>query len=55
MTQQKVISRKTGVEDAGYKWGFEFDIDSEVAPKGLSEEIVHFISQKKGEPEWMLE
>jgi Fe-S cluster assembly protein SufB len=54
MTNQRVISRKTGIEDAGYKWGFEFDIDSDVAPRGLTEDTVRFISAKKGEPEWLL-
>ena len=38
-----------------YKYGFVTDIESDRAPKGLSEEIVRFISAKKGEPEWMLE
>lgn len=38
-----------------YKWGFVSDIDSDNAPKGLSEDIVRFISAKKNEPEWMLE
>jgi Fe-S cluster assembly protein SufB len=38
-----------------YKYGFVSDIESEFAPKGLSEDIVHFISEKKEEPEWMLE
>lgn len=37
------------------KYGFITDIESEVAPKGLSEEIIAFISKKKNEPEWMLE
>ena len=34
MADQKVISRQTGVEDSQYKWGFELDIESDVAPKG---------------------
>ena len=55
MTEQKVISRQTGVEDNQYKWGFEFDIESDLAPKGLNEGIVRFISAKKEEPEWMLD
>ncbi|RZI38399.1 Fe-S cluster assembly protein SufB, partial [Herbaspirillum sp. HC18] len=38
-----------------YRYGFETLIDSEKAPKGLSEEIVKFISQKKNEPAWMLQ
>jgi Fe-S cluster assembly protein SufB len=37
-----------------YKYGFVTDIESETAPKGLSEEIVRFISSKKHEPEWLL-
>ena len=38
-----------------YKYGFVTNIDSESAPMGLSEDIVRFISEKKNEPEWMLE
>jgi Fe-S cluster assembly protein SufB len=38
-----------------YKYGFVTDIESETAPKGLSEDIVRFISAKKNEPEWLLE
>jgi Fe-S cluster assembly protein SufB len=37
-----------------YKYGFETLIESDKAPKGLSEGIVRFISAKKNEPEWML-
>jgi Fe-S cluster assembly protein SufB len=43
------------VTQAEYKWGFVSDIESDNAPKGLSEDIVRFISKKKNEPEWMLE
>ena len=38
-----------------YKYGFVTDIESDQAPKGLSEDIVRFISAKKNEPEWMLD
>src|ERR687886_235821 len=38
-----------------YKYGFVTDIESDVIPKGLSEETVRLISEKKGEPDWMLE
>jgi Fe-S cluster assembly protein SufB len=38
-----------------YKYGFVTDIESDVAPPGLSEDIIRFISAKKEEPEWMLE
>src|SRR5207244_1001870 len=38
-----------------YKYGFITDIEMERAARGLNEEVVRFISAKKGEPEWMLE
>lgn len=38
-----------------YKYGFTTDIEMDTAPKGLSEDIVRFISAKKNEPEWMLD
>lgn len=38
-----------------YKYGFVTDIEMDHAPKGLSEDIVRFISAKKSEPEWLLE
>jgi Fe-S cluster assembly protein SufB len=38
-----------------YKYGFVTDIDMDLAPKGLNEDIVRLISEKKGEPAWMLE
>ena len=37
-----------------YKWGFVTDIEADSAPPGLNEEIIRFISLKKGEPDWML-
>ncbi len=42
------------ITQSGYKWGFETNIEMEIAPKGLSEDTIRLISQKKGEPEWML-
>jgi Fe-S cluster assembly protein SufB len=41
--------------DQKYKYGFVTDIESENAPKGLSEDTVRFISAKKNEPSWLLE
>jgi Fe-S cluster assembly protein SufB len=38
-----------------YKYGFVTDIEMEVAPKGLNEDVVRLISGKKNEPDWMLE
>src|ERR1700759_3164130 len=43
------------ITQSGYKWGFETDIEMEVAPKGLNEDIIRLISARKEEPEWMLE
>lgn len=43
------------VANSEYKWGFVSNIESETAPKGLSEDTVRFISAKKNEPEWLLE
>ena len=37
-----------------YKYGFVTDIESDVAPRGLNEDIIRLISAKKGEPEWLL-
>jgi len=50
-----VISRQSKIDDQEYKWGFTIDVDSDVAPKGLNEDIVRLISEKKSEPPWMLE
>ena len=38
-----------------YKYGFHSDIETDSAPRGLNEDTVRFISEKKGEPKWMLE
>jgi Fe-S cluster assembly protein SufB len=38
-----------------YKYGWQTDIETEYAPKGLSEDIVRLISSKNEEPEWMLD
>ena len=48
----KSVEAATGGE---YKFGFYTDIESELAPKGLSEDIVRFISAKKEEPKWLLD
>ncbi len=50
--QDKILDEVTSSE---YKYGFVTDIETETIPKGLNEEVVRIISQKKGEPEWMLE
>ena len=38
-----------------YKWGFVTEIEQDVAPPGLNEDIIRLISSKKNEPEWLLE
>jgi Fe-S cluster assembly protein SufB len=38
-----------------YKYGFVTDIEAEVIPPGLNEDVIRLISSKKGEPEWLLE
>jgi len=52
---QDTIERVRGIDIDKYKYGFTTDIESVRAPKGLSEDIVRFISAKKGEPKWLLE
>ncbi len=48
----KTIESATGGD---YKYGFVTDIDMELAPRGLNEDIVRFISAKKNEPDWLLD
>ncbi|MBI2383480.1 MAG: Fe-S cluster assembly protein SufB [Gammaproteobacteria bacterium] len=38
-----------------YAAGFSTDIESETVPPGLSEDVIRFISARKGEPDWLLE
>jgi Fe-S cluster assembly protein SufB len=51
---QETVDRVRQIDVDQYRYGFETLIESEKAPKGLSEEIVRFISAKKNEPAWML-
>jgi len=50
--QDKILNEVTEGE---YKYGFTTDIESESIPKGLNEDVIRIISQKKNEPEFMLE
>ena len=43
------------VAEQKYEFGFTTDVHTEIIEKGLNEDVVRLISQKKGEPEWMLE
>ncbi|MEL6539500.1 MAG: Fe-S cluster assembly protein SufB [Bacteroidota bacterium] len=50
-TEQQILEEVT---TADYKYGFASLIEADMAPKGLSEETIRFISAKKQEPAWML-
>jgi len=50
--QEKILNEVTGSD---YKFGFQTNIDTEIIPKGLNEEVVRIISAKKEEPEWLTE
>ena len=41
--------------ESEYKYGFTSDIDTEIVPPGLNEDVIRFISKVKGEPEWLLD
>ncbi len=52
---QETVDQVRRIDVDQYKYGFETSIESEKAPKGLSEDTVRFISAKKNEPQWMLD
>ena len=52
---EQTVERVKEIDVDKYKYGFSTDIESVRAPKGLSEDIVRFISAKKGEPGWLLD
>lgn len=51
---QQTIDQVKRIDVDQYKYGFETDIESILAPKGLDEDTIRYISDKKEEPEWML-
>ncbi len=51
---KETIDTVKTIDVSEYKYGFVTDIESELAPKGLNEDIVRYISAKKNEPEWLL-
>ncbi|WP_455466871.1 Fe-S cluster assembly protein SufB [Bartonella sp. B39] len=51
---QETIRQVREIDVDQYKYGFETNIETDKAPKGLTEDIIRFISDKKHEPEWML-
>ncbi|HEX2447547.1 MAG TPA: Fe-S cluster assembly protein SufB [Methyloceanibacter sp.] len=52
---QETVARVKEIDVDKYKYGFFTDIESVKAPKGLNEDVIRFISAKKGEPGWLLE
>ena len=52
---QETVERVKRIDVDQYRYGFETQIESDKAPKGLSEDTVRFISEKKNEPAWMLQ
>ncbi|PTM57317.1 Fe-S cluster assembly protein SufB [Phreatobacter oligotrophus] len=52
---QETVDQVKAIDVDQYKYGFSTDIEMELAPKGLSEDIVRYISARKNEPAWMLE
>jgi Fe-S cluster assembly protein SufB len=52
---QETVARVREIDVDKYKYGFFTDIESVKAPKGLSEDVVRFISAKKNEPLWLLD
>jgi Fe-S cluster assembly protein SufB len=52
---QETVDRVRQIDVDQYRYGFETQIESEKAPRGLTEDTVRFISAKKNEPAWMLE
>lgn len=55
MVKQETLATVQSLDSNKYKYGFETDVQSEVAPKGLNEEVIRFISAKKNEPDWLLQ
>ena len=55
MNSKQTIDQISSYENSKYKHGFVTPIESERSTKGLNEDTIKFISNKKNEPEWMLE
>ena len=55
MPDADTLETVEALAEGGYKWGFSTDIETELAPAGLNEDIIRLISARKGEPAWLLE
>ena len=52
ITAREAIEHAAGTD---YKYGFVTDVDTDIVPPGLNEDVIRLISEKKGEPDWLLE
>jgi Fe-S cluster assembly protein SufB len=52
---QETVEQVRSIDVDLYKYGFTTDVEMEKAPKGLSEDVIRYISAQKNEPAWMLE
>ncbi len=58
MSDKNKDKRSSSADDAisgEYKYGFVSDIDTDIIPRGLNEDVIRLISHKKGEPDWLLD
>ena len=55
MADEKTLATVQSFAEDKYKYGFETNIQSETAPKGLNADVIRFISAKKNVPEWLLD
>lgn len=53
MSEQNQLVRS--ITEKKYEYGFTTEVDTEIIPKGLNEDVIRLISQKKEEPDWMLQ
>src|SRR4249920_778465 len=51
----QTIDTVQSLTQSGYKWGWETEIEMDLAPKGLNEDTIRLISARKNEPAWLLE
>src|SRR5579872_2692912 len=52
--ETETLDAVQSLTQSGYKWGWETDIEMDLAPKGLDEGTIRLISSRKQEPEWLL-
>ena len=52
---QETVEQVKAIDVDQYKYGFVTDIEMELAPKGVNEDVVRYISARKDEPVWMTE